>query len=310
MAQDVIAIENLTKCYKDKEVLKGVTLSVGENSIFGYLGPNGAGKTTTIRVLLGLIQPSTGKVEIMGESPTSTELRLRIGAVLEDDGLYDRLSALDNLLFFASIYQLPSKSSSMINELLDDLGLYERRHEKVGTFSKGMRKKLAMVRALIHDPSIVFLDEPTANLDTETQYTIRGYIKNLVKTRGKTIFFTSHNLVEVEKLCSHIAILKDGRIVIANSLDNFTHGLNAFAVEINLKSGVNQYLINDLRNLDYVTDVDVQDKNLIVFLSEDKVSKLIQHLLDRGVAIGEVKKKTRSLEEAYLSVIKGGITIA
>ncbi|TYT20327.1 ABC transporter ATP-binding protein [Dictyoglomus thermophilum] len=176
--------------------------------MFGLLGPNGAGKTTIIRIILGLFEPTSGKVEIFGKEPGKT--KEKIGFILHKTGLYPKLSCIENMLLYADIYKVKDKSK--VKFLLEEVGLYERKEDKVEIFSRGMQQKLALARALIHDPDLLILDEPTVGLDIETKIWFREYIKKL-REKGKTIFLSSHELTEVEKVCTHIGIIREGKLI-------------------------------------------------------------------------------------------------
>lgn len=181
----MIEIQNLTKDFNGKTVLNGISFEVEEGEIFGYLGPNGAGKTTTLRIILGLLKPTTGEVLVMGKNlGDDEELRKRVGVVLESDGLYDRLTAYDNLDYYAQLYGI-SDRKGRLKQLLEFVELYERRNDKVGDFSTGMKRKLALARSLIHEPDILFFDEPSIGLDPEAQRMVRDLILRLSKEEQK-----------------------------------------------------------------------------------------------------------------------------
>jgi len=193
---EIIRVENLRKEFGETIALKEVSFCIEQGEIFGYLGPNGAGKTTTMRILLGILRPTSGQAILFGEdvSKDSAEARGRVGFVLEDQRLYERLSAYDNLEYYARIYQVPKgRKEEKIKKLLEFVGLWENKNELVGKFSKGMKQKLAIARSLVHDPEVLFYDEPTVGLDPEMQVIIRALIVELVKEGKKTIFLNSHN---------------------------------------------------------------------------------------------------------------------
>lgn len=216
MSDIVIDIRELTKTLGGQSVLSGITLQIHRGTIFGYLGPNGSGKTTTLRILLGLLQPTSGFVRVMGQEPgrLRREIRAKIGVVLENRGLYERLTASQNLDYYSHIYRLSGETrKARIEKLLRTVDLWNVRNAKVGTFSNGMKQRLALARALLHNPEIIFLDEPTSGLDPEATTKIRKLILQLAKVERCTIFLNSHDLDEVERTCSEIAILKQGKIL-------------------------------------------------------------------------------------------------
>ncbi len=205
-----IKIERLTRDFKTVRALDGLSLEVPKGIVFGFLGPNGSGKTTTLRVLLGLLEPTEGAANVFGyDSRThGHEIRKRTGALLEYTGLYERLSAVDNLEFYGRVWLMSAaERRDRIKELLERAGLWERRKERVGTWSRGMKQKLAVCRAILHRPSLLFLDEPTAGLDPIASAALRDEIAGLVSSEGLTVFLTTHNLTEAEKLCSMIGVI-------------------------------------------------------------------------------------------------------
>jgi len=217
-----IEVHNLMKEFNGYRVLDSISFNVYRGEVFGYLGPNGAGKTTTLRILLGLIKPTSGEVFVLGENPlNNSKLRMKIGVLLEDHGLYNSLTVYENLDLYARLYGLSNslERRRRIIELLEFIGLYERRNDKVGFLSRGMKRKLAIVRAILHHPEIVFMDEPTSNLDPKTRVLIRDLILELAHKENTTMFIISHDLNDIEKVCSSIVILVNGRIVARGSVD-------------------------------------------------------------------------------------------
>jgi ABC-2 type transport system ATP-binding protein len=221
---DAIITSNLTKSFQEmpleRPALSDLNLRIKAGTVFGFLGPNGAGKTTTIRLLLGLLSPSAGSAEVLGWSVEreAAHIRERVGVLLEHHGLYERLSAYDNLAYFADIYHLETRvKEQRIKDLLGSIGCWERRHEKAGNWSKGMKQKLAIARALIHDPELVFLDEPTSGLDPAAAHQLRDELLELVRHAGKTIFITTHNLEEAEKICDQVGVIDHGHLLAVGS---------------------------------------------------------------------------------------------
>src|SRR3990172_8213797 len=197
----MIETQELTRRFEATLAVDRLTLQVHDGEIFGFLGPNGAGKTTTLRMLSALIAPTTGTARVAGYTlgAQDQEIRRRVGILTESPGLYDRLSAAYNLEFFAGLYEVEDVPGQ-VERYLRLLGLLDRRHEPAGTFSKGMRQKLAIARALLHEPRVLFLDEPTSGLDPEAAHLVREFIADL-KGKGRTIFLCTHNLDEADRLC-------------------------------------------------------------------------------------------------------------
>jgi len=208
----IISANNLTKTYGSIKAVDSLSLEIAEGEFFGFLGPNGAGKTTTIRMLTGIIEPDNGKITIAGNAyPNLKPILNMIGVVPESRGFYDWMTAKEYLLFFANLYGI-SNPNKKIDELLEKVNLSDRKNSTIGTYSRGMKQRLGLARALVNDPKILFLDEPTLGLDPQGQEEIQNLLKQLNK-QGVTIFFSSHQLNEVSNLCSRVAIINKGRMV-------------------------------------------------------------------------------------------------
>ena len=207
---------DLTRTFGDVTAVDRVTFSIPTGIVFGFLGPNGSGKTTTIRLLLGLLEPTSGSARVLGYDTLkqADQIRQECGALLEDPGLYERLNAEDNLEFFGRVWRMPAQDrKARIQEMLTSIGLWDRRKDTVRDWSRGMRQKLAVARALLHRPRLVFLDEPTAGLDPVASAALRDDLARLVHKQGLTVFLTTHNLAEAEKLCDQIAVINKGRLL-------------------------------------------------------------------------------------------------
>jgi len=213
--ENVIEVNGLTKRFKEITAVDGISFEVKKGEVFGFLGPNGAGKTTTIRMLVGLSQPTNGKASVLGFDINSqiVQIKKHIGVVPEISNLYDELSAIDNLIFMAQLYGVPSRERrEKSEELLKAFRLYERKDSLFCTFSRGMKRALTIAAALIHNPEVIFLDEPTVGLDVVAARSLRNLISNL-RQQGVTIFLTTHYLEEADLLCGRVAILVKGRIL-------------------------------------------------------------------------------------------------
>jgi ABC-2 type transport system ATP-binding protein len=222
-----VATDRLTRSFDGRPAVADLTITIPRGTIFGLLGPNGAGKTTTIRLLLALLEPTSGSARVLGFD-TRTEgdaIRARTGALLEHTGLYERLTASDNLEFYARASLVPPVDRrERIRDVLNSLGLYDRRDEMVGKWSRGMKQKLAVARALIHRPELLFLDEPTNGLDPIAAASLRSDLRQLADRSGVTVFLTTHNLVEAEQLCQTVAIINSGRLLALGSADELSAG--------------------------------------------------------------------------------------
>ena len=303
----VIEVEDLVKDFNGRRVLYGVSFCVSRGEVFGLLGPNGAGKTTTIKVLLGLLTPTRGRALVLGGSlGEDRELRSRVGVVLEGDGLFSQLTAYENLEFYARVYGLKGVvDKERIKEALELVGLYEAKNVRVGHFSRGMKRRLALARALIHDPEILFLDEPALGLDVEAQALVRSLIAKLSKKEGVTVLHTSHDLDEVEKVCSRIALLVRGRIVASDTVENLVSKFSKPLVEVHFTNGSEALkATRRLREMGYVVECWCNGGSATVLMeSASNIPELIDDLVGSGFRVVEVRKVRKSLEEVYLELV-------
>jgi ABC-2 type transport system ATP-binding protein len=302
----MIKVEGLTRWFNGTLAVNDLTLEVREGEIFGLLGPNGAGKTTTVRMLATLIAPTSGEAIVDGYKvgEGDREIRRRIGLLTEAPGLYERLSAHKNLDIYARLYDVPSdRRERQIRRYLDMLGLWERRHDPVVTFSKGMKQKLAIARALIHEPRVLFLDEPTAGLDPEAAKLVRDFIAEL-RQEGRTIFLCTHNLDEADRLCDRVGVIKQ-HLIQVDTPENLRKHLYGRKVVIQLR-GLNGEIVALVRALPFVKEVHQENDRLVVALDnpEDANPILVRRLVEVGAEIQFVSELRHSLEEVYLTLIK------
>ena len=306
----MIEVQNLTKTFNGKTVLKDISFKVKEGEIFGYLGPNGAGKTTTMRIILGLLNPTSGNAFVLGQNLGENEkLRNKVGVLLENDGVYDKLSAYENLDYYAQLYGLSDsvERKRRIGELLEFVGLSDRRNDKVGEFSKGMRRKLALARAIAHEPEVLFLDEPSSGLDPEAQIMVRELILQLSAEMGVTIFLNSHDLDEVQRICSKIAILQSGEIKTHDTVKNLRDKMGKPRVEITLSDSKDaEKALNILNSLDFVSDCEQDDSRITAVIRDEKSSTILSVLMKNGIVVEEIKRVTKSLEDVYLDIVQKG----
>src|SRR5881628_828864 len=233
--RSVVRTEKLTKRFGALTAVDGIDLEVHEGEVFGFLGPNGAGKTTTLRLLCALIAPTSGTAEIAGFKlgRDDSKIRAAVGILTEQAGLYERQSAWDNLVFYATLYGLPpSVAKAQAERYLRMMGLWERRTEAVVTFSRGMKQKMAIARAALHEPRVLFLDEPTTGLDPDAAKTVREFIVAL-RGEGRTVFLCTHNLDEADRLCDRIAFFRH-KVIRIDSPDELRAELYGRATEIRL----------------------------------------------------------------------------
>ena len=304
----MIDTENLTRKFGNLTAVDNVTLHVNEGEVFGFLGPNGAGKTTTVRMLCCLIGKTSGSAKIGNYSVDNEadclQIRKIVGFLPENVGLYDSLSAYRNLDFYGKLYEVPDgKRQENIERLLKLLGIWERREDAVGTFSKGTKQKIAIARALIHEPQVLFLDEPTANLDPEAAKTVRDFVLDLKKERT-TIFLNTHNLDEAERLCDRIAILK-GKLVAVDSPKNLEHSLYNRKTIVHLDN-ISDGVLASVRNLDGVKNVRVSDNKLILDIDnpEQVNPSVVKAIVRAGGNVQYVTELRNTLEDIYLKLIR------
>ena len=303
----MIDTENLTKKFGNLTAVDSLTLHVNDGEVFGFLGPNGAGKTTTVRMLCCLISKTSGNATVggyqIGNKEDSLKIRKIIGLVPDNVGLSENLTAYDNLDFYGKIYDCSTaQRKENIQRFLDMLGLWDKRNVLAGTFSKGMKQKLAIARALIHEPEILFMDEPTANLDPESAKTVREFILELKKQK-KTIFLNTHNLDEAQRICDKIAILntKLRAIGTPDELERSVHGRSTV---ITLEQ-VNDAVLNSLKKLS-LRNLTV-DGNKVTFdvVDPDKEnSPVVESLVLAGGHVRAINVVGSTLEDTYLKLVR------
>jgi ABC-2 type transport system ATP-binding protein len=300
----MIEIRNLTKRFGDVLAVDGLTLSVSEGEVFGFLGPNGAGKTTTVRMLTSLIAPTDGTAMVNGYQLGERDIDIRrtVGILTETPGLYDNLSAEYNLKVYANLYEVPDPDAA-VERYLRMLGLWERRFDPAGTFSKGMKQKLAIARALLHEPRILFLDEPTAGLDPEAARLVRDFIAELAG-EGRTIFMCTHNLDEADRLCDFIGVFKT-RLLVVDTPAALRSQLFGRKVVFHLRRA-DDTLTSMIAVLPFVTEVRLVDDKLLVTLDDPETHnpEIIRMLVGAGVDVQFVGELRHSLEDVYLQLVR------
>jgi ABC-2 type transport system ATP-binding protein len=304
----MIDLENLSRKFDEITAVDDLTLHIGEGEVFGFLGPNGAGKTTTLRMLTGLISKTSGTARIgdyeIGNDADMQKIRRMIGLLPENVGLYENLSAYQNLDYYGKFYKInEDQRKERIEYFLKMLGLWNQREFLAGKFSKGMKQKLAIARALIHDPPILFLDEPTANLDPEAAKTVRDFILEL-KKENRTIFINTHLLSEAEKLCDRVGIIKT-RLLAVDTPENLIKSLSGIKTVIQLET-INDNIIMAVEKLK-PGKVQVNDNKLIINVVDPELENPdILHAVDTaGGRIQLVNEVKSTLEEVYLKYVRG-----
>ena len=317
----VVEADNLRRTYRtttgtirrrslEVEAVRGVSFEIGEGELFGLLGPNGAGKTTTIKMLITLLIPTSGSARVLGHDVVKDAqwVRRNIGYVFGGDrGLYERLSGLDNLRYFAELYAVPAREQKgRIAELLELVGLTGREKERVEGYSRGMRQRLHIARGLLHDPPVVFLDEPTIGVDPIGARELRATIASLTQT-GKTVLLTTHYMFEADALCDRIAVIANGRIVAEGTPRQLKDRVaDGSVVEVEVY-GIEDATVEGLRGLSGVTAVSVEEREQAQLLIVQTAPglELTHAILGRldGVGVGRVTSREPTLEDAYVALV-------
>ncbi len=311
MTQAAIRIESLTRDFGSVRAVDNLSLEVPAGIVFGFLGPNGAGKTTTIRLLLGLLEPTAGRAEVLGfdTQQQANEVRTNTGALLEHSGIYEQLSAEDNLEFYGRVWRLPkTEREQRIKDLLTHMGLWERRKERAGDWSRGMKQKLALARTLLHRPRLALLDEPTAGLDVAAAVAVRDDLASLSAREGVTVFLTTHNMTEAEKLCNQVAVIRQGALVAVGHPDELRARAGTPRLEV-ISQGWSQVpvdVLGLLRDQPDVVAAEAQNGRLTIDLragaDRKAAAPLVSLLVNAGVQVEEVRRSQASLEEVFLTL--------
>ena len=305
MSALAIQAEGLVRDFGPVRALDHLSLDIPAGIVFGFLGPNGAGKTTAIRTFLGLVEPTAGSARVFGFDThrEGNQVRERAGALLEHSGVYERLTAEQNLDFAGRVWRMPAADRrSRTRELLEQFGLWDRRQDHASKFSRGMKQKLAVARAVFHRPPLVFLDEPTAGLDPVASAALRDDLAKLSAGQGVTIFLTTHNLVEAERLCDVVGVIRKGRLVAMGP--PATLRPNESPVVRITGTGIDPVVVELAAGVPGVHAAALVDGALEVRLADgSRPAALVAMLVERGVGIDEVRRKRESLEEAFLELV-------
>jgi ABC-2 type transport system ATP-binding protein len=300
-----VCTQNLTKDFESVRALDNLSMEISSGSIFGFLGPNGAGKTTTIRLLLGLLEPTAGKAKVLGfdTQTQADEIRARTGALLEHSGIYEQMNAEDNLEFYGRAFLVPERDRKMrIQELLTEMGLWERRTDRVGTWSRGMKQKLALARTMLHRPRLILLDEPTAGLDVQSAVSVHEDLASLAARENVTIFLTTHNMVDAEKLCHQVAVIREGKLIALGSPDELRAKSGKPQVEV-IGRGFSNEALTLLQAHSQVTAIKKQNNRLMIdLLGETDTSTLVNILVSAGAQVEELRRSKASLEDVFLTL--------
>ncbi len=301
-----IEISNLTKRFENVTALDNLSLAVKYGEIFGLLGPNGSGKTTTINIVSGLSRPTSGQVKVLGYDITenTNAVHAVLGAVPQETALYEELTAWTNMTIHADLYGVcRSEREQRITHMLNLVQLYERRDNRVSTFSGGMKRRLALARALLHDPKLLYLDEPTLGVDVQSRRALWDYILDL-KKKGKTILLTTNYLEEANALCDRLAILDHGRLVAIDTSSNLKRRYGDTIIEIETTSPISQNIVTRMRTLPGITKVHQNDKELKITSIGDNTSTIgqIVMLVTKETALRTIFQREPNLDEIFLNL--------
>ncbi|MFZ7132522.1 MAG: ABC transporter ATP-binding protein [Eubacteriales bacterium] len=301
---NVLKINEVYKNLGKREIIKGISLSVDSGEIFGFLGPNGAGKTTTIKMMVGLIRPDKGSIQIAGSDILNhgDEARAQIGAVVENPEMYNYLSGMANLKLIAEVRMIPKRSIDEVVELVD---LSDRINDKVGKYSLGMKQRLGLACALLSKPKLLVLDEPTNGLDPSGIIDFRDIVKKTVQETGTSVFISSHILSEVQQLCTKVAFINHGEIkgienVVNGSVDN--NGTEIFII----RTSPLPQILELLRSIKAVKNVSLQEGMYSVVAKKSTSPEIIKTLVSENIDVYEVYQKHNSLEQRYMELVEGG----
>lgn len=308
----IIEADNLQRRFGEHTAIDGITFNVASGEVFGLLGPNGAGKTTTVRLLNGILPPSGGTARVFGLDPTldGEKIRRQTGVLTETPALYERLSARENLEFFGTLQEIPASDlSQRVDEMLSFFELSSRAKDKVETYSKGMKQRLALARALIHKPPLLFLDEPTSGLDPEAAQQVDDLIADLSRTGGQTVVLATHNLLEAQRLCDRVAIMNKGKILALGSLEELSRNLWPVTwVDIQFyktpAKGIKELLEKQHGVIQVKLDSG-QDALSVQVQNESVIPDVVRQLVEQDASIMRVNPRDYTLEDIYFALQAG-----
>jgi ABC-2 type transport system ATP-binding protein len=312
MSAPVIQISSLSRRFGEKNAVDHLTLDVQAGEIFGFLGHNGAGKTTTVRLLNGVLEPTSGNAKVLGLDPQTEgpALRAHTGVLTETPSLDERLTARDNLAFYADLYEVPRADvPGRLDSLLNVFELADRADEKVGGYSKGMKQRLALARALLHKPEVLFLDEPTAALDPVAARHVHSLVENLARQEGCTVFLCTHNLVEAQKLCDRVAVMEHGRLVALGTPSDLTREyVKRLDVDLEVDPLQKDLALQLLQQLpQFVIGPPKQEKDILTMTlaSWESIPELLSILVQNGLRVYRLAPQEANLEQVYFA-LNGG----
>ncbi|MHB0858883.1 MAG: ABC transporter ATP-binding protein [Anaerolineae bacterium] len=305
--QPAIRAQGLTRRFGNFTAVNGLDLCVDRGEVFGFLGPNGAGKTTTVRLLNGILAASAGKAEVLGldVALSPNEVRRQSGVLTETPSLYEALTARENLTLFGELYDVPADAlPRRVEHILEEFGLRDRASEPVGAFSKGMKQRLAIARALLHEPPLIYLDEPTASLDPEAARMVMGVIEDLSQHEGRTVFLCTHNLAEAQRLCDRVGVIGGGVLQAVGTPAELARSLwDNVWVELDLHDTLAPEVRQALDRAPFVRSQTVEEGKLVLEMdNEDDIPDLVAIIANVGGRIYGVAARQHTLEEIYFKI--------
>jgi ABC-2 type transport system ATP-binding protein len=305
--EPVITTRSLTRYYGQQPAVQDLDLEIAAGEVFGFLGPNGAGKTTTVRLLNGVLSPSSGTAQVLGFDVATEpqEIRKRTGVLTETPNLYEALTARENLRFYGDLYHVPeNRLARRSDELLDEFGLIERADDPVGTYSKGMRQRLAIARALLHEPPLVFLDEPTSGLDPAAARMVTNLIQQLSHQHGRTIFLCTHNLNEAQRLCDRVGVIDRGALRAIGSPKELAQELwQTLWIQVELRGEPSARVRQALEQSERVLGWALEDGLVAIQVAkEEMIPDVVGTLVAAGARIYGLRQREHTLEEIYFRV--------
>ncbi len=305
----VIQISSLTRRFGETNAVDQLTLDVQAGEIFGFLGHNGAGKTTTVRLLNGVLESTSGDAKVLGLDPQTQgpALRARTGVLTETPSLDERLTARDNLSIYADLYNVPlADVPTRVNFLLTEFELADRADEKVGGYSKGMKQRLALARALLHKPEVLFLDEPTSGLDPVAARHVNDLVENLARREGCTVFLCTHNLVEAQKLCDRVAVMEHGHLVALGTPSELTRQyVKRLDVDLEVDPAQMELVLPILQGLPQLVIGSPKREKEILTLTlsgREAIPELLNILVQKGLQVYRLAPQEANLEEVYFAL--------
>ena len=294
----ILEIKNLHKLFGDFKAVNNISLHVNKGDIYGFLGPNGAGKSTTLRMVLGLIKPSDGNIFINNENISGNNRKFLndIGALIEKPDFYKNLSALDNLKILYKMSRL--KNNHRVFEVLNEVDLWEKRNQKVGGFSQGMKQRLGIAQTLLHEPSLIILDEPSNGLDPQGQTDMRELILRINKEMQITVIISSHILSEIEKIANRMVVINNGEKILEGNVREL---MSKELLKVSLKSSDTVRLSEFLKSENI--EIEVRNDDIIALINEESIPNVIRKITQKNIPISEVKQM-RTLEELFLGLTK------